>query len=200
MSNFSAIIPVAEMGQANASLEAQGYGPNNFSIPAFDSARPGFALFHAWSDPAFRTAVELLPNVIITSGEETPAGNVTAACNEVGATWAQDALPLTGVVTPGLYYYTDDSMWWVIQQYDTAIWPDPYAPGLQALVVPARMPGVITVWVQPINQFTAYYLVNPFTGLPDEVTHNVQTWVVDQADGAGFNIWEPGVFGWVVKS
>jgi hypothetical protein len=91
-------------------------------------------------------------------------------------------------------------MWWVIQQYDTAIWPNPYAPGLTALVIPARMPGVVTVWVQPTNQFTAYYLVNDFTGKPDEVTHNGQTWFASQGDGAGLNIWEPGVFGWTVKT
>jgi len=29
------------------------------------------------------------------------------------------------------------------------------------------------------------------------VTHNGQTWEVAQADGAGNNVWEPGVFGWV---
>jgi hypothetical protein len=200
MTSFSAIIPVADMNAANNALEELGYGPNNFTVPAFNSAQPGFALFHAWDDPAFRAAVELLPNVIITSGEATPAVTVTAACNEVGATWAQNALPLAGVVTPGLYYYTDGSLWYVIQQYDTAVWPDPNAPGLQALVVPARMPGVVTAWVQPINQFTAYYLVNPFTNAPDEVTHNGQVWFVSQGDGAGLNVFEPGVFGWTVKS
>jgi hypothetical protein len=200
MSNFSAIIPVAEMAQANASLEAQGYGPNNFSIPAFDSAQPGYALLHSWVGGDFRAAVEALPGVVVDDSISIPSQTVTAVTNAVGATWAQNALPLTGVVTPGLYYYIDDSLWYVIQQYDTAIWPDPYAPGLTALVVPARMPGVITVWVQPTNQFTAYYLVNPFTGLPDEVTHNGQVWFVSQADGAGLNVFEPGVFGWTVKS
>lgn len=30
----------------------------------------------------------------------------------------------------------------------------------------------------------------------DECTHNGFTWKVTQADGAGNNVWEPGVFGW----
>jgi hypothetical protein len=200
MSNFSAIIPVADMDAANQALEALGYGPNNFSVPAFNGANPGFGLFHAWDDPAFQAAVETIPNVTITIGPTPPSALVTEATDLVGATWAQNALPLTGIVTPGLYYYTDGSMWWVIQQYDTNTWPDPYAPGLQALVIPARMPGVVTVWVQPLNQFGAYYLVNPFTNAPDETEHNGQTWFVSQADGAGFNVWEPGVFGWTVKT
>ena len=200
MSNFSAIIPVASMGAANEALEILGYGPNNFSVPAFNGANPGFGLFHAWNDPAFQADVAAIPNVTISTLPDNPETLVTEVTNAVGATWAQNALPLTGVVTPGLYYYVDDSMWWVIQQYDTAIWPDPNAPGLQALVVPARMPGEITTWIQPLNQFTAYYLVNAFTGEPDEVTHNGQTWFASQGDGAGLNIWEPGVFGWTVKT
>jgi hypothetical protein len=200
MTNFSAIIPVADMDAANQALEAQGYGPNNFSVPAFNGANPGFGLLHSWSDSAFQTAVEALPNVTLSSLPDSPEVLVTEVTDAVGATWAQNALPLTGVVTPGLYYYIDDSLWWVIQQYDTNIWPDPNAPGLQALVVRARIPGEVTTWVQPINQFTAYYLVNPFTNAPDEVTHNGQTWFVSQGDGAGLNIWEPGVFGWMVKT
>ena len=202
MNNFVAIIPVEEMEQANASLEAQGYGPNNFSVPAFNGANPAFGLFHAWADPVFETVVEAIPNVVIQYDTGDPVATVTAACDSVGAQWAQSALPLVGVVTPGLYYDVVDNLvryWYVIQQYDTVTWPDPTAPGLEALVVPARMPGVVTKWVQPLNQFTAYYLVNPFTGAPDEVEHNGQAWFVNQADGAGLNIWEPGVFGWGLK-
>ena len=38
--------------------------------------------------------------------------------------------------------------------------------------------------------------VNPFSGKPDQRTHNGFTWKVTQADGSGNNVWEPGVFGW----
>ena len=52
------------------------------------------------------------------------------------------------------------------------------------------------IWVQPLDQFAAYKLVNPFTGQGDRCTHNGKTWYVSQADGAGSNVWAPGVYGW----
>jgi hypothetical protein len=205
MSNFSAIVPVAQMAAANAELEAQGFGPENFSVPAFSGAQPSHAMFHAWSDPVFEAAVVALPGVTVSYGNpaDNPRDVVTGLATSVGASWSDSALPFEGVVTPGLHYRmvgNQQEFWWVIQQYDTAIWPDPSAPGLQALVVPARIPGEVTIWVQPINQFTAYFLVNQFTGKPDEVTHNGQTWYVSQGDGAGLALFEPGVFGWTVRT
>lgn len=200
MSGFSAIIPVAQMASANAELEEQGFGPDNFSVPAYTTGQPTHGLFHAWNDPVFQAAVEAIPGVILNALPGDPTTLVTEVTGTVGATWAQNALPLEGVVTPGLHFYpVDGSLWNVIQQYDTNTWPDPNAPGLLALVVPARVPGAVTTWVQPINAFTAYLLINMFTGLPDEVEHNGQVWVVAQGDGSGNNIWEPGVFGWVLK-
>lgn len=203
MNSFSAIIPVAQLQAANQFLEDEGFGPKNFAAPAFSSAQPSHAMFHAWNDPVFRAAVETIPNVVIQDGLSSPRETVTAMADTVGVDWAQSALPFEGVVTPGLHYRLVDNLpeyWWVIQQYDTAIWPDPSAPGLQALVVPARIPGEVTTWIQPINQFTAYFLVNAFTGQPDEVTHNGQTWYVSQGDGAGLALFEPGVFGWTVRT
>lgn len=202
MSGFSAIIPVANMAAANATLEAQGFGPMNFAAPAFSSAQPSHAMFHAWNDPLFRAAVEALPNVVIQDGLETPRETVNVMASNIGVDWAQSAKPFEGVVMPGLHYRMVNNLpeyWWVVQQYDTAVWPDPSAPGLLALVVPARMPGEVTNWVQPINQFTAYFLVNAFTGKPDEVFHNGQVWFVSQGDGAGLALFEPGVFGWTVR-
>jgi hypothetical protein len=62
MSNFSAIIPAADMDAANAILEAQGHGAGNFSVPiktpaATAATRAGL---HAWSDPVFLAHVEAL--------------------------------------------------------------------------------------------------------------------------------------------
>jgi len=67
---------------------------------------------------------------------------------------------------------------------------------IPALIRQAIVPGVVTPWKQPIDQYDAYKLKNPFNGLPDQVTHNGDIWKVVQADGAGNNVWEPGVFGW----
>jgi hypothetical protein len=65
------------------------------------------------------------------------------------------------------------------------------------LIRRAKIPGEALPWVQPLDQFDAYKLVNPFTNAGDLCTHNGFTWQVSQADGAGNNVWEPGVFGWV---
>jgi hypothetical protein len=196
--SISATIPVANLAAANAALDAQGFGPSNFSVPVYTGPAPTHATLHAWTDAAFEAAVKALPNVTWSDADGTPFERVEAAI-PVNSGWGGNAPELTGTVTPGLYRRTvgdTQQLWWVIQSYNTAIWPDPTV--IPALIRRARVPGEVAPWVQPLDQFDAYKLVNPFTGEPDSVTHNGQTWRVSQADGAGNNVWQPGVFGWVV--
>ena len=47
--------------------------------------------------------------------------------------------------------------------------------------------GAVAAWIQPTSAQDAY-------GLGDIVTHNGQTWESTNAA----NVWEPGVFGWVI--
>ena len=193
--NFSASIPVAQMQAANATLESQGFGPNNFSVPAYAGPSPSHALLHCWHSPVFEVAVAAIPGVVIQQGLADPVATTTAVANTANTDWSNEAKPLTGTVTPGLYRDADDVLWWVIQSYDTAIWSDPTI--IPALIRRAKIPGEALPWAQPLDQFDAYKLVNPFTGTGDLCTHNGFTWKVVQADGAGNNVWEPGVFGWV---
>ncbi len=193
MSNFSASIPVADMAAANATLELDGYGPDNFSVPAYAGPTASVALLHAWGDPDFEAAVAAIPGVTIVQGDE-PTMTTTAAATAKGSTWGTDAQPLTGTVSPGLYVDADGVLWWVIQSYNTAAYPDPTI--IPALIRQAKIPGEALPWVQPIDQYDAYKLVNPFTGEGDYCTHKGSKWQVTQADGAGNNVWEPGVFGW----
>ena len=193
MSNFSASILASEMQAANAVLEEAGYGPNNFSIPAYNSPTAGVALLHAWGDPEFEADVAAIPNVTIKQGTD-PAATTKEAATAKNSTWGNDAKPLTGTVTPGLYRDTNNVLWWVIQSYNTATYPDPIV--IPALIRVAKIPGEAVPWQQPLDQFDAYKLVNPFTGKGDYSLHNGRKWQVTQADGAGNNIWEPGVFGW----
>lgn len=193
MSNFSASIPASEMQAANTELEELGHGPNNFSVPAYNSPTAGVALLHAWGDPEFEAAVAAIPNVTIKQGTD-PAATTKEAAAAKNSTWGQDAKPLTGTVTPGLYRDTNNVLWWVIQSYNTATYPDPIV--IPALIRVAKIPGEAVPWQQPLDQFDAYKLVNPFTGEGDYSLHNGRKWQVTQADGAGNNIWEPGVFGW----
>jgi len=195
MSNFSAAIPAAEMQSANEALELQGFGPNNFSVPSYAGPTASVALLHAWGDPVFEAAVAAISGVIITQGDNPPEMTSEAALAS-GTQWSMDAELLTGVVSPGLYKDESDVLWYVIQEYDTAVYPDPTA--IPALVRMAKIPGEALPWVQPLDQYDAYKLVNPFTNEGDLCTHNGSTWQVSQADGAGNNIWEPGVYGWVI--
>jgi hypothetical protein len=117
-----------------------------------------------------------------------------AAAHAVGSTWGNDATLLAGIVSPGLHKDSLGKLWWVIQSYNTATYPDPTI--IPALIRRARIPGEVQAWVQPIDQYDAYKLINPFTGTGDVCTYNGKTWRVTQADGSGNNVWEPGVFGW----
>ena len=193
MSNFSASIPVVNMDAANSTLELAGHGPNNFSVPAYGSPSPTVGLLHAWGDPAFEAAVAAIPNVNIVQAGDPQEATAEAAQLE-GATWAPDALPLTGTVTPGLYVDEDGVLWWVIQTYDTAVYPNPLV--IPAMIRVAKIPGEALPWQQPLDQYDAYKLVNPFTGMGDYSLHKGVKWQVTVADGAGNNIWEPGVYGW----
>jgi hypothetical protein len=200
MSNFSASIPAAEMQAANDLLNntaqtpgVKSYGPNNFSVPAYAGPSPSVALLHAWGDPEFEAAAASIAGVTITQGTD-PIEMTSEAAVAAGSTWGQDALPLTGTVTPGLYKDDDGVLWWVIQSYNTATYPNPLV--IPALIRVAKIPGEALPWQQPLDQYDAYKLVNPFTGEGDYALHNGLKWQVTQADSSGNNVWEPGVFGW----
>jgi hypothetical protein len=151
------------------------------------------ALLHSWGDPAFEAAVAAIPNVTIIQGSD-PVVSTTEAAEAKSSTWGSDAKPLTGTVTPGLYKDVDGVLWWVIQGYNTATYPNPAV--IPALIRQAKIPNQALPWVQPLDQYDAYKLVNPFTSEGDLCTHNGSTWQVTQADGSGNNVWQPGVYGW----
>lgn len=187
--SFSASIPVANLDAANAALEAAGFGPGNFSVPVYGNLRATHATLHAWTDAAFLAAVEALPGVTVSSAGETPQERVENATAGQGQ-YAGDATPLEGTVSPGLHVDADGALWWVIQGYNTATFPDPTI--IPALIRRARVPGETLPWVQPIDQFDAYLLADPFTGEAETVMHNDKTWRTN----TDLNVWEPGVFGW----
>lgn len=197
--SFTATIPVANIAAANASLEAQGCGPNNFSVPIWTGgALPSVAmLHHIGNDAAFRAKCAALAGATVRDYGNLVVG-ADATATAAGGRWGQNAPLLQGNVTPGLYRAIPadgGALWWVIQAFDRAVFGAALST-YPALVRQARVPGEVTPWVQPIDAFNAYKLANPFTGLPDVVLHLGQTWRVTQGDGSGSNVWEPGVFGW----
>jgi len=219
---LAATIPVSSMAAANAELEAKGFGPRNFSIPAYTGAAPTHACLHCGGRVAgtqgneeypgthnFIATIKALPGVTVYDPDDLPPPadpeNPEPVAQEpaeriqatlpAGAQWDKTKQPLEGqIVAGGLYEDSEGVLWWAIQSYDSAVYPDPTV--IPALVRRAKVPGQVEPWAQPSDEFDAYKLVNPFTGEPDQVTHNGQTWRVVQADGAGDNVWEPGVFGW----
>ena len=72
---------------------------------------------------------------------------------------------------------------------DFNVWtPTQYPAGWTKIGVVEPEPPVAQPWVQPVGAVDAY-------PLGAVVTHNGQTW---ENTGSNANVWEPGVFGWVV--
>ena len=199
-----AIIPIANILSANDLLNnvaqtpgKKSHGPNNFSVPAYTGAAVTHGALHSWNDPEFEADVKAIPNVVWEISEGDPVTRTQALIAAQGAKWGAQApqLPSTGTVTAGDLYRHDNLLWSVIQTFNRTTYPaDPST--YPALIRVVHEPGVIAPWKQPMDQYDAYKLVNPFNGKPDQCTHNGHTWVVSLGDGSGNNIWEPGVYGW----
>jgi len=197
-----AIVAVEHMVAANSALAEQGFGPRNFSVPAYINGSPRFAALHAWNDPKFVAAATLLPNVTVQDGPLPdgtidPVARTQALIESKGAKWGAQSLPLpsTGTVTAGAMYTYGDDLWYIIQTFNRTTFSAPPAT-YPALCRIARDPYKVSPWKQPLDQYDAYKLVNSFTSAADRCSHNGFDWYVTQADGAGTNVWEPGVFGW----
>ena len=202
--SLCAIIPVANLAAANATLAAAGYGPRNFSVQAYGATGATHAALHAWNDAAFIAAVKAIPGVVWEESGGDPVARTQALIAAQGAKWGAQApmLPTTGNATAGtLYAYNRNGtreLWQCIQTFSRSTYgavPETYP----ALIRRIRVPGTVAAWVQPLDQYDAYKLVNPFTGKPDECTFGGFTWYVSQADGSGNNVWQPGVFGWTKR-
>ncbi len=129
--SLCAILPVANMVAANASLEAQGFGPGNFSVAAYAAPTATHGALHAWNNPAFAAAVKTLPGVAWEESDGNPVTRTQALIAAQGAQWGSRApdLPVGGdwpngshpVTASTLYRWTDDTLWWVIQAHDRAV-------------------------------------------------------------------------------
>lgn len=191
---FTVTIPVANIAAANATLQSAGWGPNNFSVPLWTGgAMPSVAaLHHIGNDAAFRAACAALAGATVRDYGHLVVGmDATAAA--IGGRWGQNAPLLQGNVTPGLYRAIPadgGALWWVIQAFDRAVFGAALST-YPALVRKAKVPGLIEPWVQPVDQFDAYFTKNAFTGQPDRVTHNGRLYRSTVADPTP-NVWVPG--------
>ena len=196
--SMCAVIPISDIQSANVALNTLGYGPNNFSVPAYTGAAVTHGALHSWNDPEFEADVKAIPNVVWEISEGDPVARTQALIAAQGAKWGAQApqLPDVGIVTAGSLYRFDNLLWSVIQTFDRTTY-NAHPSTYPALIRTVHEPGVVAPWKQPIDQYDAYKLVNPFNGLPDQCSHNGSIWKVIQGDAGGNNVWEPGVFGWV---
>ena len=230
MTNFSAHIPVAKVGAANAELEAQGFGPNNFSVPVASAGAVGadFAALHTWGHDAFRAAVEALDaglGVVITDGTGTP--NLAEACTKAALTWKPYDGDAAGLPMKGATVSYGGKTW------TNLVDRNPFAPPINY-----REQGTNPAWTQPTAKEDAYplafsvshkgkvweSLLNYNTGEPgvsgwrETVATGYPAWVAPSGahdayklnakvshksknwnnTGSDANVFEPGVFGWVV--
>lgn len=198
--SFTVTIPVANINAANTALQSAGWGPNNFSIPLWtNGSMPSVAsLHHIGNDTAFRSACTALAGATIRDYGNLVVG-MDATATAVGGRWGGNAPLLQGNVTPGLYRAIPadgGALWWVIQAFNRTTFNAALST-YPALVRQARVPGEVSPWVQPIDQFDAYWTKNSFTGLPDRVTHNGRLWRSIVAEATP-NVWAPGTAGiWV---
>lgn len=194
---FTVTIPVANIAAANAALQAAGWGPGNFSVPLWTGgAMPAVAaLHHIGNDAAFRAACAALAGATVRDYGQLVVG-MDATATAVGGRWGNNAPLLQGNVTPGLYRAIaadGGGLWTVIQAFNRAVFTNPLAD-IPALVRKAKVPGAIEPWVQPVDQFDAYWTKNAFTGQPDRVTHNGRIWRSVVAEATP-NVWAPGTAG-----
>lgn len=166
--SLCAIIHVADLLAANESLEDAGFGPRNFSVPAYGPTGATHAALHAWDDPAFAEAVKAIPGVVWEESDGDPVARTLALIEAQNAQWGAQAplLPDAGMVTANTIYQRDDGLWLCIQQHDRSVYGGDPAQ-YPALIRRVRRPGEVLPWKQPIDQYDAYRLVNPFTGEPD---------------------------------
>ena len=195
--SISAIVSIEHLAMVRQQLADQGFGPSNFSVPAYAGPGATHAALHCWDHPAFRAALEAIPEVTVQeSGAMNPTETTRKVITDAGAQWGADAdeLPSSGMVTAGTIYRLGDEepeLWYVIQSFSRTTYgahPSTYP----ALIRRVRNPYAVEEWKKPLDQFDAYRLVNPFTGEPDRAFRDGIEYYVTQGDGAGLNTNMPG--------
>ena len=188
--SLCAIVPVASMAAANATLQGAGFGSRNFSVPGFGaSGLATHAALHAWDDPAFSAAVKAIAGVVWNEAAGDPVSRTKTLIEAQGAQWGGQAAAYAGALVAGkLYRYSDNSLWWCIQPYSTATFPA-HPSTYPALIKRARVPGAYEPWVQPLGAQDTYRLLAPFTGQPEVCSYANKRWKT-KVDN---NVWEPAV-------
>lgn len=110
-------------------------------------------------------------------------------------------LPDTGTVEAGSMYYYGETLYQVLVTHSRDQWggdPEQWPTYIRRV----RKPGEVREWEASRDRYDAYWLVNPFTGQPDQCTYNGKTWTVTAGNAAGTNTWPPegeNAYGWTAE-
>jgi hypothetical protein len=90
------------MQSANDSLEQQGYGGGNFSVPLYANGGATYAGLHAWNGAPLVTAIKAIAGVIWEESEGDPTTRFNALVNAQGVRWGANApqYPTSGTIYP----------------------------------------------------------------------------------------------------
>ena len=180
--SFTVIIPAGMLEAANATLAGFGHGPGNFFLPLRPTDGDGeathVALHHYGNDAGFQAACASLPWAVVQA-----APNLTVAfsahCAAEALEWTDPTFWFLDPIMLGDQRTHGGKLWESLVDYN--VWTPPVN---WREIVGEGYPA----WVQPTGAQDAY-------PLGARVTHNGQDW---ENTGSAANVWEPGVFGWVV--
>lgn len=168
--SLCAIVPVASMAAANATLQGAGFGSRNFSVPGFGaSGLATHAALHAWDDSAFSAAVKAIAGVVWNEAAGDPVSRTKTLIEAQGAKWGAQLpeLPSTGTLPINSMCRWNGDILIVLQPLNRTTYPaDPST--YPALIARVHEPGERRQWKQPGYAFYTYRLVNPFSGKADE--------------------------------
>lgn len=180
--SFSAFIPVALAEAANATLEGLGHGANNFSVPERPAGSNDTAthagLSHLADDAVFQAHVAAIPGVTIQAYGTLVDGYPTLKAAQAFDPDAAANWTLAPIMIGDRRTYAGKE-WESLVDFN--VWTPPVA--WREIVVEGY-----PEWVQPTGAHDAY-------PLGFRVTFNGQNW---ENTGSAANVWQPGVFGWVV--
>lgn len=205
--SLCAIIAIDLLHYANTTLEENGFGPDNFSVVAYSEGGASHAALHTWDNASFASTVKALDGVIWEEGDGDPITQIQTLIEAQNASWGAriPELPDSGTVTADEIYRRDDTLYQVLVTHSRDTWggdPEQWPTYIRRI----RKPGEVRPWEAVRGRFDAYWLVNPFTGQPDECLYpdaDGEVYVVSAGNAAGTNTWPPagaGSYGWVLKT
>lgn len=172
MSNFSAVIPAADLDAANLRLEELGFGPNNFSVPCggvLGSAT--HAGLHCWPNSTFYSA-------LVAMQADFPALKIRPGTGAPNFDELMSAESLTWIQPDGAHdvYMKGDQVGFGGKTWESLIDNNVWEPGTSGWreVVSQGYPE----WVQPTGAHDAYQTGDrvSFEGANYESTMDANVW------------------------